>query len=105
LELTRRDLELIVARVAEGLAGRPDAAAGPGEATRAGGKHPEVMTVEQLADYLQLHPQVLYRHIRQGNIPVSRIGKTLRFKRSVIDAWLESAAWRSIGAEPSGGTA
>lgn len=57
---------------------------------------PEVMTVEQVAAYLQLHPQVVYRHVREGKIPVSRIGQTLRFPKSVIDSWLKEEAWRSV---------
>lgn len=64
--------------------------------------YPEVMTIDQAADYLQLHKQVVYRHVKNGNIPVSRIGATMRFKKSVIDAWLEESARRSMG---KGGTA
>src|SRR5258708_14372096 len=54
---------------------------------------PEIMTIEQVADYLQLHPQVVYRHVRAGTLPASRIGRTIRFKRSVLDAFLERGAW------------
>ena len=66
---------------------------GTGEAE----KQPDVMTIDQVAEYLQLHKQVVYRHVKSGNIPVSRIGATIRFKKSVIDAWLEDSALRSIG--------
>ena len=61
---------------------------------------PEVMTVAQLAAYLQLNPQVVYRHVREGHIPATRIGQTLRFPKRVVDAWLESGAWHSVGASP-----
>jgi excisionase family DNA binding protein len=60
-------------------------------------RYPEVMTIEQVADYLHLHKQVVYRHVKRGNIPASRIGATIRFKKSVIDAWLEESARRSLG--------
>lgn len=50
--------------------------------------HQEVMTVEQLAKYLQLDKQTVYRKARVGDIPAVRIGKTLRFKKDVIDGWL-----------------
>jgi len=56
----------------------------------------EVMTIEQVAEYLHLHKQVIYRHVKKGNIPASRIGATIRFKKSVIDAWLEDSALRSL---------
>jgi excisionase family DNA binding protein len=69
------------------------------ETTGEGGpvQYPEVMTIDQLAAYLHLHKQVIYRHVKQGHIPVSRIGATIRFKKSVIDAWLEESAMRSLG--------
>ena len=57
---------------------------------------PEVMTIDQVARYLQLHKQVVYRHVRDGHIPVSRIGSTLRFKKSVIDRWLVDSALNSL---------
>ena len=28
------------------------------------------------------------------------MGKTIRFKKSVLDAWLERTAWESVGLEP-----
>jgi excisionase family DNA binding protein len=57
----------------------------------------EVMTVEQLAKYLQLDEQTIYRKVRTGQIPAVKIGKTLRFKRDVIDGWLtlSSLKWSS----------
>jgi len=62
-----------------------------------GGEHPEVMTVKQAADYLQVSEQVLYRYVREGKVPVARMGTTIRFKRSVVDAWLERESWESVG--------
>jgi excisionase family DNA binding protein len=60
-------------------------------------KFPEIMTIQHCAEYLQLHPQVVYRHVRAGTLPASRIGRTVRFKKSVLDAFLEREAWSSIG--------
>ena len=57
---------------------------------------PEVMTIDQVAEYLQLHKQVVYRHVKNSNIPASRIGSTLRFKKTVIDAWLVDSALKSL---------
>ena len=62
----------------------------------AGEEYPEVMTIDQLARYLQLHKQVVYRHVHNNHIPASRIGATLRFKKSVIDSWLADSARRSL---------
>jgi len=60
------------------------------------------MTIGQLAAYLQLNKQVVYRHVRKGNIPVSRIGATLRFKKSIIDRWLTDSALGSRRSAPQG---
>lgn len=59
-------------------------------------EYPEIMTIEQLSRYLQLHKQVVYRHVRAGHIPASRIGGTLRFKKTVIDEWLEDSALENL---------
>jgi len=58
---------------------------------------PEILTIEQVAEYLQLHPQVVYRHVRAGTLPASRIGRTIRFKKSALDQFLESGAMKSVG--------
>jgi len=49
----------------------------------------EVMTARQLADYLQLNELTIYKRVRLGEIPVVKIGRALRFKKNVIDKWLE----------------
>ena len=53
------------------------------------------MTVDELADYLQLNKQTVYRKVRAGQIPAIRIGKVLRFKKEVIDSWLRQNSLRS----------
>ncbi len=55
---------------------------------------PEVMTVEELAEYLKLDPQTIYRRFRRGDLPGVKIGKAIRFKREVIDAWLRTMSHR-----------
>ncbi len=65
----------------------------------AGEEYPEVMTIDQVARYLQLHKQVVYRHVQNNHIPASRIGATLRFKKSVIDSWLADSARQSLRRE------
>ena len=64
------------------------------------GTFPEVMTIAEAARYLQLAEQVLYRHVRAGTVPASRLGKTIRFKKSILDAWLEESAWKTMGRTP-----
>ena len=54
----------------------------------------DVMTVEELAAYLKLDPQTVYRRFRQGKLPGVKIGKAIRFKRDVIDSWLRVMSYR-----------
>lgn len=49
----------------------------------------EVMTAKQIADYLQINKMTLYKRVRLGEIPVVRMGRALRFKKDIIDKWLE----------------
>lgn len=54
----------------------------------------DVMTVEELAAYLKLDPQTVYRRFRKGKLPGVKIGKAIRFKRDVIDSWLRATSYR-----------
>ncbi|MFB3882563.1 MAG: helix-turn-helix domain-containing protein [Armatimonadota bacterium] len=53
------------------------------------------MTAEELADYLRLDRQTIYRKFRRGELPGVRIGRAIRFKRDVVDSWLRvmSSEW------------
>lgn len=57
----------------------------------------EVMTVGQVAQYLQLDEQTVYRKAKRGEIPVARIGKTMRFKKDLIDGWLRLSSMQWNG--------
>ncbi|MEQ9094942.1 MAG: helix-turn-helix domain-containing protein [Phycisphaerales bacterium] len=49
---------------------------------------PDVMTVEQLAAYLQLAKSTLYKLAQEGKIPGQKVGKHWRFSKAAIDNWL-----------------
>ena len=49
----------------------------------------EILTFEETRRYLKLGKSRLYQLAQQRKIPVSKIGRTWRFKRSKVDAWLE----------------
>jgi len=44
---------------------------------------------EEARKYLKFSESKLYKLVQQRKIPASKIGRTRRFKRSRIDAWLE----------------
>ena len=48
----------------------------------------EVMTVSEVAQYLRVNPQTVYRKAKAGELPVVRIGRVIRFRKSELDAWL-----------------
>jgi len=54
----------------------------------------DVMTVDELAEYLKLDRQTVYRKFRNGELPGVRIGRVIRFKREVIDGWLRVMSFR-----------
>ena len=47
----------------------------------------EIMTLEEVAEYLKLTPQTIYSWAQEKKIPAAKLGKEWRFKRSIIDAW------------------
>ncbi|MHB8579152.1 MAG: helix-turn-helix domain-containing protein [Ignavibacteriaceae bacterium] len=47
----------------------------------------EIMTLEEVADYLKVKPQTIYTWAQEKKIPAAKIGKEWRFKRSIIDVW------------------
>lgn len=48
----------------------------------------EVLTIDDLAKYLKLKRQTIYRWAQKGNLPGAKIGKEWRFRRSVIEEWI-----------------
>ena len=50
----------------------------------------DVMTVDQVAAYLQLNRLTVYRYVREGKIPAARIGKVYRLLKADVDRFLES---------------
>jgi excisionase family DNA binding protein len=51
----------------------------------------EILTLAQTADFLQISPEVLRRHARNGVIPAHKEGRTWRFSRKELEAWLHRA--------------
>ncbi|MDW8104236.1 MAG: helix-turn-helix domain-containing protein [Armatimonadota bacterium] len=49
---------------------------------------PEVMGVQELADYLRISVHTVYRLAEQGRIPGRKVGKRWRFHREAIVGWL-----------------
>jgi excisionase family DNA binding protein len=48
----------------------------------------DMMTIEELAVYLRVHKQTIYRLVKRSAIPAIRIGHQWRFEKASIDEWL-----------------
>ena len=48
----------------------------------------EIMTPEQVADYLQLNKETVYRYIREGKLVASRLGRSYRIPKANVDLLL-----------------
>jgi len=48
----------------------------------------EFLTVKELANFLKLKPQTLYPKVRKGEVPVTKVFGSYRFRKSDIDKWL-----------------
>lgn len=48
-----------------------------------------LMTLEEVATYLRLSKDTVYRMAQTGKIPASKVGNQWRFRRDEVEAWLE----------------
>ena len=46
-----------------------------------------VLTVQDLAHYLKVHPSTVYRLLKGGQLPAFKVGSDWRFNREEIDRW------------------
>lgn len=50
----------------------------------------QVMTVNELAQHLRVHPSTIYRMLKKHEIPSFRVGSDWRFLKSSIQTWMDS---------------
>jgi len=46
------------------------------------------LTIDQIADYLQVSKEKIYKICQKGKMPASKLGGQWRFDRREIDTWL-----------------
>lgn len=51
-----------------------------------------IVTVEQAAEQLRLHPKTVLRYIRDGRLEATRLGKSYRIPRAALEAFAGIAA-------------
>lgn len=52
-------------------------------------KTKEIMTAQEVADYLNIHPLTVHKYARQGKIPAFKIGTDWRFHKKYIEKWIQ----------------
>lgn len=50
----------------------------------------ELMTIEEVADYLRVKKRTIYEWVKKGKIPAIKTVGQWRFKKTKIDNWLDS---------------
>ena len=48
------------------------------------------LTIDQIADYLQVSKEKIYKICQKGRMPASKFGGQWRFKKDMVDKWLLS---------------
>jgi PTS system nitrogen regulatory IIA component len=48
-----------------------------------------LLTIEEVADFLRLSKDTVYRMVQSGKIPASKVGTQWRFRRDEVESWLE----------------
>ena len=63
----------------------------------------DVLSVREVAQYLKLNEQTVYRLAREGKLPASKIGKQWRFSRREIEALIQEHRQSRDGGQGSDG--
>lgn len=48
------------------------------------------LSVEEIADYLGINRDTVYKWIERKNMPAHKVGRHWKFKKDQIDAWVEA---------------
>lgn len=62
-----------------------------------------LMTLGEVAAYLRVSNDTVYRMANTGTIPTSKVGNQWRFRREDVDAWLEASKNVGDGRESNRG--
>ena len=62
----------------------------------------DILTLEEVADYLRLPKEIIERQALQGQIPGRKIEDTWRFLKTAINDWLRAQDSRTILLQQAG---
>ena len=55
----------------------------------------EVMTLREASQYLGISPDTLYKYLSEKSIPAFKLGNRWRFKKDLLDRWMEKKIERT----------
>lgn len=56
----------------------------------------DVMTVDDVAAYLQVSDRTVYNLVADGQIPAVKIAGKWRFLKTAVDRWLDELCWANV---------
>ena len=59
-------------------------------------KPEQIMTIDEVAAYLGLHPLTVRRLARDGAIPAFKAGRQWRVKRELLERWMEEQSIKNV---------
>src|SRR5260370_42541769 len=62
----------------------------------------EVMDIRQASEYLGISGDTLYRYASEGFVPAFKLGNRWRFKKSLLDAWMDEKSGGKPGQQGTG---
>jgi excisionase family DNA binding protein len=60
----------------------------------------EVMNIRQASQYLGVSPDTLYKYVSEEKIPAFKLGNRWKFKKSILDSWMEDKSLTSGAPQP-----
>ena len=54
------------------------------------------MTLREVSQYLGISPDTLYKYLSEDRIPAFKLGNRWRFKKDLLDRWMESKSERGF---------
>ena len=57
----------------------------------------EVMNIRQASQYLGVSPDTLYKYVYEERIPAFKLGNRWKFKKTILDSWMERKSSLSEG--------
>jgi excisionase family DNA binding protein len=60
----------------------------------------EVMNIRQASQYLGISPDTLYKYVSEETIPAFKLGNRWKFKKSILDSWMENQSLSSLSTRP-----